>query len=427
MNLLFFGGIHPPGYKDLSSPAESARQIHPQRVTIPLLQHVGQPCQALVKPGDRVRRGQKIGDGTGLCVPVHASVSGVVESVEPCPHPVLAQAEAIVIRSDPPAPASTVRPQAAGKSQTAEQLLELIREAGIVGQGGAAFPTAVKLRSAMDKADILIANGCECEPYITADCHLLTTQPRRVLQGLTIAGRILQPRRIFLAVERGGVPETLRSCLPEFPDVHLAVLPRRYPQGSEKQLIQALTGRQVPPGALPADVGCAVLNVSTCAAVAQAVTTGAPLTERIVTVSGQAVAQPGSFLVPLGTPILDVIQAAGGLTDAGARIISGGPMTGTAVSPQTPVIKGTNGITCLPPQPELPGTACISCGKCVEVCPMHLLPLYLYLCRNEHRAAEELRLDDCIGCGCCSYICPAGLPLVQQFRHMKQLRKERGR
>ena len=432
MKRLFFGGIHPKYNKEMSTGITDFRTIAPHQVVIPMVQHIGVPCTPLVSVGDHVLRGQKIGDGEGLCVPVHASVSGTVAAIEPRPHASGRMVNAVVIENDfqdAAVPASPI----VGPLEEADSdaILHAIREAGIVGMGGAAFPGNVKALSAMGNVDTLIANACECEPYITADDSLLRTQPEQVLEGMRILKHILKPDRLVLAVEDNKVQaiEKLRTLLPQFPEVELAVLPTRYPQGAEKQLIQALTGREVSPGKLPVSVGCAVFNVSTFAAIYRAVRLGLPLTERIVTISGEAIAQPQNFIVRIGTPFHDLIEAAGGLNDRTERVISGGPMMGTAQSDlSVPVVKATNSILCL--LKDVNGAAenpvCIRCGKCVEACPMRLQPLYLYRFQKagDLQALERLNLMDCIECGSCAFTCPGKLPLVERIRQGKQMLRE---
>ena len=263
MNNLFFGGVHPKYNKEMSVRNPVLQTITPTQVVIPMQQHIGAPCVPLVQVGDYVKRGQKIGDAEGLCVPVHASVSGTVTAIEVRPHPTLGKALAVVIDNDSKDLAVT-NPL----PNTPDEILSAIREAGIVGMGGAAFPGNVKALSAMSNVDTLIANGCECEPYITADDSLLRTAPEQVLEGMRILSRILQPKRTVLAVEdnKARAIAGLRKLSGKYPEIQLLVLPTRYPQGSEKQLVQAVTGREVPPGKLPVNAGCAVFNVSTFAA-----------------------------------------------------------------------------------------------------------------------------------------------------------------
>ena len=426
MKHLFFGGIHPKYNKEMSKRTPEIRRIEPDTVVIPMLQHIGAPCTPLVKVGDRVLKGQKIGDGEGLCVPVHASVSGVVKAIEPRPHVRGTLINAVVIANDFKNESVTM-PHA----NNDDEILHAIREAGIVGMGGAAFPGNVKALGAMGNVDTLIANGCECEPYITADDTLLRTNPTEVLEGMLILRRLLDPKRTVLAVEDNKTEAIaeLKKLLPGYPDIELAVLPTRYPQGSEKQLIQAVTGRQVPPGQLPVKVGCAVFNVSTFAAICRAATEGKALTERIVTVSGEAIAEPQNFMVPIGTSFHDLIEIAGGLHDKTERVISGGPMMGVAQGDlSVPVVKATNSILCL--LKDVNGAAenpvCLRCGKCVTVCPMRLQPLYMYRFTNSGRVDElnRMNLMDCMECGSCAFTCPGKLPLVETFRKGKQMVRE---
>ena len=426
MKHLFFGGIHPKYNKEMSKRTPEIRRIEPDTVVIPMLQHIGAPCTPLVKVGDRVLKGQKIGDGEGLCVPVHASVSGVVKAIEPRPHVRGTLINAVVIANDFKNESVTM-PHA----ENDDEILHSIREAGIVGMGGAAFPGNVKALGAMGNVDTLIANGCECEPYITADDTLLRTEPGVVLEGMLILRSLLDPKRTVLAVEDNKTEAIaeLKALLPCYPDIELVILPTRYPQGSEKQLIQAVTGRQVPPGQLPVKVGCAVFNVSTFAAICRAATEGKALTERIVTVSGEAIAKPQNFIVPIGTSFHDLIEVAGGLHDKTERVISGGPMMGAAQSDlAVPVVKATNSVLCL--LKDVNGAAenpvCLRCGKCVTVCPMRLQPLYMYRFTNAGRVDELNRMNllDCMECGSCAFTCPGKLPLVETFRKGKQMVRE---
>ena len=429
MNKLFFGGIHPKYNKEMSTGVTDFRIVKPKHVVIPMVQHIGAPCTPLVKVGDRVLWGQKIGDGEGLCVPVHASVSGKVVAVEPRPHTNGRQVMAVVIENDfMDEKVTPTLPEKPIDQMDVDTILHTIRDSGIVGMGGAAFPGNVKALSAMGHVDTLIANACECEPYITADDSLLRTNPEHVLQGMQIMRRVLHPERTVLAVEDNKVEaiQKLRGMMPDYPGIELVILPTRYPQGAEKQLIQSVTKRQVAPGQLPVSVGCAVFNVSTYAAICRAVCLGLPLTQRIVTVSGETVNHPQNFIVRIGTPFRDLIAEAGGLRDETERVISGGPMMGSAQSDlDVPVVKATNSILCLPH--DLNGAAenpvCLRCGKCVGVCPMCLQPLYMYRyakCENV-KELERLNLLDCMECGSCAFTCPGKLPLVESFRKGKGL------
>ena len=432
MKHLFFGGIHPKYNKEMSTRVTTFHTITPKQVVIPLQQHIGAPCSPLVKVGDKVLRGQKIGDGEGLCVPVHASVSGTVVAIEPRPHTSGRMVNAIVIDNDFQDTTIPTHPNTAPLEELDnDEVLHAIREAGIVGMGGAAFPGNVKALSAMGNVDTLIANACECEPYITADDSLLRTNPEHVLEGMLILGHVLKPNRMVLAVEdnKAEAIEKVQGLLKDYPHVELAALPTRYPQGAEKQLIQSLTKREVPPGQLPVSVGCAVFNVSTYAAVYRAVRLGLPLIQRIVTISGEAIAEPQNFIVRIGTPFHDLIEVAGGLHDKTERVISGGPMMGIAQSDlSVPVIKATNSILCLLKDENgaAENPVCLRCGKCCSVCPMRLHPLYMYRFTNAGRVDELQRLNvlDCIECGSCAFTCPGKLPLVETFRKGKQMVRE---
>ena len=426
MKHLFFGGIHPKYNKEMSTTSVDFHALQPKVVVIPLLQHIGAPCTPLVEVGQRVLRGQKIGDGEGLCVPVHASVSGTVVAIEPRPHTNGRMIPAVVIEND-----MLDEAVAPNIPHTDDEILHAIREAGIVGMGGAAFPGNVKALGAMGNVDTLIANGCECEPYITADDSLLRTAPEKVLSGMTILSKILHPKQTVLAVEdnKKQALEKIQALLPQFPGITLRVLPTRYPQGSEKQLIQSVTGREVPSGKLPVAVGCAVFNVSTFAAIHRAVVEGLPLTERIVTVSGEAIAKPQNFIVRIGTPFHDLVEAAGGLNDKTERVISGGPMMGFAQSDlSVPVVKATNSILCLLKDENgaAENPVCLRCGKCITACPMRLQPLYMYRYVNAGRVdqLQRLHLMDCMECGSCAFTCPGKLPLVESFRKGKMMVRE---
>ena len=430
MKHLFFGGIHPKYNKEMSTHVTDFVHVSPKLVIIPMLQHIGAPCTPLVKVGDRVLVGQKIGDGEGLCVPVHASVSGLVRAIEPHTHPSGRQVPCVIIENDGKNEAIPLQDNDPEKLSE-DEILHLIREAGIVGMGGAAFPGNVKALSAMGNVDILIANGCECEPYITADDSLLRTEPDHVLAGMMILKKVLNPDRVVLAVEdnKAEAIEKIRSLHRDFPDVELVVLPTRYPQGAEKQLIQSVTRREVLPGQLPVSVGCAVFNVSTFAAIYRAVCKGMPLTRRIVTVSGEAIANPQNFIVPIGTSFHDLIEIAGGLHDRTERVISGGPMMGVAQKDLTaPIIKATNSVLCLLKDENgaAENPVCLRCGKCINVCPMRLQPLYMYRFVNANRVDELQRLHvmDCMECGSCAFTCPGKLPLVEAFRKGKSMVRE---
>ena len=420
----FFGGVHPDDMKRLSSQKAIAPFPAPALVTIPMSQHIGAPCKPLVKVGDLVTVGQKIGDNEGLCVPVHASVSGKVKQVAPKPHTGGSLVMSVVIENDGLYTlCESCQPRADIDSLAPEDLIRIIREAGIVGMGGAAFPTHVKLSSGLGKVDTILVNAAECEPYITADDRLLREQPERFLKGLRIIMKIFGLERAFVGIE-ANKPEAIAAVSKlAGADIKVMTLRTRYPQGAEKQLIQAVTGRQVPPGGLPAAVGCAVFNAATCAAICDAVYDGMPLVQRVVTVTGRGVREPANLLVPIGTPFSALLEQAG-LIENPYKVISGGPMMGfTQFDLSVPTTKGCNSILVLAQEDatDIPTPHCIHCGKCVGVCPMHLMPLYLYKYErmNEYKRMEDYNIYDCIECGSCAYICPAKIPLVQSMRTAK--------
>lgn len=425
MNHRFFGGVHPKGHKEYTQAlAVTPLPQPPGLVVLPMSQHVGPPCAPTVSVGDSVKVGQTVGEPTGLGAPIHSSVSGKVVAVEPRPHAGGTPVMSVVVENDGEnTPADPIPRPAPPEQLTPEQVIDIVRAAGITGMGGAGFPTHVKLSSALGKVDTVILNGAECEPYLTADHRLMLEQPEKVIEGGRVLMRALGLEKLVIGVEANKLDavEALKAKAPA--DVEVRPLRVRYPQGAEKQLIQNITGRQVPPGGLPANVGCAVFNVATAAAVYDAVFDGKPLTHRIVTVTGKGVVHPANFFVPLGTPMEYLVEAAGGLKGNPGRVLCGGPMMGIAQYDLTAsIIKGNNGLLVMSTREYSPTPkgvlTCIHCGRCVSACPMHLVPLSF----NQRFSAgrfdelEGLRIRDCIECGSCAYSCPAHIPLVQAIR-----------
>ena len=429
MAFSIFGGVHPRDQKRYAENLRVQPFPEPDLLVIPLSQHIGAPCKSLVKKGDAVTICQKIGDNQGLCVPVHASVSGTVRAVEMRPHTSGMTMLSVVIENDhldTVCPDIRPRTHAEVEALSGPELMDIIREGGIVGMGGATFPTHVKLSSGIGKVDTVIVNVCECEPYIVADDRLCREYPGELLAGLRIVMKILGLKEAHIAMEanKPEAAKSLRRAIDPRDGILLDILPAKYPQGAEKQLIQAVTGRQVPSGALPAAVGCAVFNAATCKAIHDVVYLGMPLVRRIVTVSGDIVMEPRNLMVPIGTSFNDLLEAVGH-SEPPYKVLSGGPMMGFAqFDLSVPVIKGTNAVTILGSRNRfaVKDPHCIRCGKCMEVCPMRLMPLMMY--RAERKGnLEELRalnILDCIECGCCAYTCPAAIPLVQSFRAGKQ-------
>ncbi len=434
----FYGGVHPIEHKDLTEQKTALPLSEaPAQVVIPLSMNGGAPCLPLVAEGETVKVGQLIAQPQGLGAPIHASVSGTVSAVEDRSYGGGGRMLSVVIDNDfqdAPCPEGKRRNSAAGL--IGGEIGKLIEDAGIVGMGGAGFPTYAKLKGAVGKIDTLIVNGCECEPYITSDYRLMLERGEAVIGGARLLSKVLGVQKTVVAVEtnKPDAIELLRAQAEGKDDLHIQPLRTRYPQGSEKQLIQMLTGRRIPSGKLPVEVGCLVSNVATAAAVWDAVMEGKPLTRRYVTVTGGALRQPVNLIAPVGTPVSWLIKLAGGFQMPPDRVLLGGPMMGTPLYDlDAPIMKTTNCVLCLTGDEvskQDPAQACIRCGKCLEVCPMKLEPLFMRMNVEKRRwdAAKALHVTDCIECGCCGYICPARIPLVQSFRMAKAaLRAEESR
>ena len=428
MAFSFFGGVHPKENKFYAEEKKVQDFPAPDILVIPMSQHIGAPCKPLVKKGDHVTMGQKIGDNQGLCVPVHASVSGTVKAVEPRPHTNGTNVMSVVIENDHQyelAPEIQARTQEQVDELTGEELMGIIREAGIVGMGGATFPTHVKLSSGLGKVDTIIVNAGECEPYITADDRLCQEYAGELVSGLKIIMKIFGLNGAHIAIEdnKPAAVKSLKFTIDPADGIVVDVLPAKYPQGAEKQMIYAVTGREVPSGGLPAAVGCAVFNAATTKAIHDAVYLGMPLIRRIVTVSGDITMEPKNLMVPMGTSFEALLEAVGN-SENPYKVLSGGPMMGAAqYDLAVPVNKGVNAVTILGKRNSsfVAQPHCIRCGKCMDACPMRLMPVMMYNAERNGDVPEmkALNMMDCIECGCCAYTCPAGIPLVQAFRNGK--------
>ena len=430
MAFSFFGGVHPQDSKWYACDQQIQEFPEPDVVVIPMSQHIGAPCLPLVKKGDIVTVGQKIGDNQGLCVPVHASVSGKVKAVEMRPHTNGTTVMSVVIENDHQhtlCPEIQPRSREQVQALTCEELMGIIREAGIVGMGGACFPTHVKLSSGLGKVDTIIVNAGECEPFITADDRLCREMPEQVISGLKVIMKILGLSTAHIGIEdnKPEAVKALQGCLTSGDGITIDVLPAKYPQGAEKQLIFAVTGREVPSGGLPAAVGCAVFNAATCKAIHDAVWEGMPLIRRVVTVSGDIVMEPKNLMVPIGTSFNALLEAVGH-SENPYKVLSGGPMMGVSqYDLSVTTLKGVNAVTILGRKNKyaVEDPLCLRCGKCIDACPMKLAPVLMFRAQQENDTEEMKRthLMDCIECGCCAYVCPAGIPLVLGFRSGKQI------
>jgi electron transport complex protein RnfC len=421
------GGIHPPAQK-LSSGVAVVDLPIPAKVTIPLSQHLGAPATPLVKKGDRVLAGQLIGQASGfISANVHSSVSGVVEKIEDVMDASGLKRASVVIQVDgdewlPDIDRSATIVRDITMSST--QIIECIEKSGIVGMGGATFPTHIKLVPPPGKkCDTLIINGAECEPFLTSDERLMIEKGEELLIGVSLLMKALQVQKAIIGIEKNKPQaiEVLQQQVVNFQGIEVISLKEQYPQGGEKQLIESCTGRRVPSGKLPVEVGVVVQNIGTVLAVYEAVQKNKPLVDRVVTITGKAVAKPGNFRVRMGTSVSVLIEAAGGLPAGITKILSGGPMMGKAlVSVEVPVTKGTSGIVLMMEDEShrKPMLQCIRCAKCVDVCPMGLSPYLLmaYSQKAMWSEAEEEMVTDCIECGSCSYTCPSQRPLLDYIR-----------
>ena len=426
----FRGGVHPEARKRLSSDRDIESLPIPRRLFIPVQQHIGAPAKPEVNVGQRVLKGELLAHSQGaISAPIHAPSSGEIVAVTrfTAPHPSGLPVKTIVLETDGLDEWTNTTIPGDPFDLSSDEIAARVGSAGIVGLGGATFPSAVKLNlGAQYQLDTLVINGGECEPYLTCDDRLMRESSDDIIDGISIMMHALGVKRTFIAIENNKPQaiESMRMACKTFKDIHVVPVPSLYPMGSEKQMVQALTGKEIPAGKLSADIGIIVHNVGTAAAVHHALRSGRPLVSRIVTVSGKAVREPRNLKVLFGTPISALFEYCGGLTGKPARILMGGPMMGQIMPhEQVPVVKGSSGVIALTRSEvrESHTMPCIRCGSCIEACPVGLLPLEMAsrARTSDFEGAVDYGLRDCIGCGSCSFVCPSHIPLVHYFNYAK--------
>lgn len=423
----FRGGIHPPYQKEATAGKATEDISLPAEVVIPMQQHVGAPNSPTVSVGDRVEVGQKVGATEAfVSAPVHSSVAGTVKAIEERKNFAGANVMCVVIGVDQNQPAKFTEKRDVG-NLTPEQIREIAKEAGLVGMGGAAFPCSVKLAPPADKPiDTVIINACECEPFLTCDHRLMLERPEDLIAGLKLMMKAVGAKKGYIGVEANKMDaaDKLSAAVAKDSDIEVTLLEVKYPEGAEKMLIDAITGRRVPPGKLPSEVGVLVQNVQTAVALYDAAATGKPVIERVVTVTGPGIKNPRNVMVKVGTPIAHVIEECGGIIGNPGKVIMGGPMTGFAQKDLSAVCqKGTSGILILTEEAveQSEEQKCVGCDKCLDVCAMFLTPNFIvkHARRGEWDKADKYGARDCFECGCCSYVCPARIPHVAYVRKAK--------
>lgn len=424
--------MHPPERKEYANSKALVRLPIPSELVVSMSQHLGAPAKPIKEKGDHVEKGEKIALASSfISADVHSPVSGTIKDIRKVTMANSVTCDAFVIEPDPQHPEAFTK-KVDYQDYSKEKLLEEIKDKGIVGLGGATFPLHVKITiPAGRKVDALVINGVECEPYLTADHRLMLERTKEVLEGIMICNRILNPARTIIGIEENKKDAALalekEIELRSLP-IEVCLLRMKYPQGDEKQLINATIGREIPSGKLPLDVGAVVVNVGTTYAVYEALAYGKPLYERIVTVTGDCIAQPCNVIAPIGAKVKDLIAFAGGFSKEPDKLVSGGPMMGFAFyDEETPIAKGTSGILAITDEKDYRKSACLNCGKCVAACPIGLVPTKLYSLITHARYEEAManHLMDCKECGCCSFSCPAHLDLVHAMKFGKRMGRKK--
>lgn len=417
----YYGGIHPTERKEFTEHIALERFPDPKEVAIPLSMHAGAPANPVVQVGDMVKVGQLIAESAGfISSPVHSSVSGTVTAIESRPHATRGECMAIVIQSDGKNTLhESVKPHKDLDSLTPDEIVEIIRDAGIVGMGGAGFPTSVKLKPPKP-IDTILLNGCECEPLLTADHRVLLEYADDVVFGLKAIIKTVDAEKGLIVIEdnKPDAIELMKAKTADCDKIEVVVVKTKYPQGAEKMLIKHVMGRKVPRGGLPADVGCVVSNISTTKAISDAIQKGMPLIERVTTITGELIKNPGNYIVKIGTNVKEMIDYCGGVTSDDVLFKAGGPMMGFVLNDlNVPIMKGSNGIIAIDTD-ETVAQECIKCGRCVDVCPMELSPLYFakFADNEDWQGCKDMNVMDCIECRCCEYICSSKIPLVTKIK-----------
>ncbi|MDX9917898.1 MAG: electron transport complex subunit RsxC [Gudongella sp.] len=427
--LTFKGGVHVPEFKELTEEKSIIASESPQFAYIPLHQHTGAPCDPIVNVGDRVKIGQKIGESSAFVSGnIHASIAGTVKEIKILYTPTGMKTRCVVIENDGTEEKEEYEQRESLDNLTPEEIIAIIKEKGITGMGGASFPAHVKFSPPKEKPiDVIILNGAECEPYLTADHRVMLEYPELVVFGLKAIKKALSVEKAYIAVEDNklNAVEALKKAVDPADGIEVVALKTKYPQGDEKRIIDAVTGRKVKTGALPMDVGCVVSNVSSAKAIAEAILYGKPLYERVVTVTGRGIAEPKNIMARIGTPFSDLISQCGGFVGKPGKVIGGGPMMGIAqFTLDVPIQKGSGGILVLPEEEvkEQEVLPCIKCGKCVDACPSRLQPLFIsaYALKNEIEMADRYSALSCVECGACSFVCPSKRPISESIRNIKK-------